>query len=67
MVILADKIAFVDFSHRFMLVQRLVGRYSNPNLTNEDEFPLLNRFRYMLRLQIPFKGKEIKDKTPAIF
>lgn len=66
MVTLADEIAFVDFSHRFMLEQRWVGRYSNPGLTNEDEFPLLNRFRYMLRLQIPLKGKEIKDKTPYV-
>ncbi len=51
-------------SHRFMLEQRWVGRYSNVNLTNEDEFPLLNRLRYMFRMQISLKGEEIKDKTP---
>jgi hypothetical protein len=49
-----------------MLEQRWVGRYSNANLTNEDEFPLLNRFRYMFRLQIPLKGKETIDKTPYL-
>ncbi len=64
MVTITDKISIVDLSHRFMLEQRWVGRYSNANLTSEDEFPLLNRFRYMFRLQIPLKGKEIKDKTP---
>jgi len=66
MVTISDKISIVDFSHRFMLEQRWVGRYSNDNLTKEDEYPLSNRFRYMFRLQIPLKGKEIKDKTPYL-
>jgi len=64
MATITDKVSIIDLSHRFMLEQRWVGRYSNANLTKEDEFPLLNRFRYMLRIQIPLKGKEIKDKTP---
>jgi len=64
MVTIADKVSIVDFSHRFMLEQRWIGRYSNANFTKEDEFPFLNRFRYMFRIQIPLKGKEIKDKTP---
>jgi len=63
MATLTDKVSIVDLSHRFMLEQRWVGRYSNANFTNEDEFPLLNRFRYMFRLQIPLKGKETIDKT----
>ena len=66
MATLTDKVSIVDLSHRFMLEQRWVGRYSNANFTNEDEFPLLNRFRYMFRLQIPLKGKETIDKTPYI-
>ncbi len=64
MATITDKVSIVDLSHRFMLEQRWVGRYSNANLIKEDEFPLLNRFRYMLRFQIPLKGNEIKDKTP---
>ena len=60
---ITDKVSIVDLSHRFMLEQRWVGRYSNDNLTIEDEFPLLNRVRYMLRMQMPLKGKEINDKT----
>lgn len=66
MVTLTDKVSIVDLSHRFMLEQRFVGRYSNANLTNEDEFPLLHRFRYMFRCQLPLKGKEIKDRTPYL-
>lgn len=64
MATITDKVSIVDLSHRFMLEQRWVGRYSNTNMTKEDEFPLLNRLRYMLRIQIPLKGTEIKDKTP---
>jgi hypothetical protein len=66
MVQLAHKEGIVDFSHRFMLEQRFVGRYSSASKTTEDEFPLLHRMRYMVRLQIPLKGKEIKDKTPYV-
>jgi hypothetical protein len=66
MVQLSHKEGIIDFSHRFMLEQRFVGRYSTANLANEDQFPLLNRFRYMFRLQLPLKGKEIKDKTPYV-
>ena len=66
MVQLSHKEGIIDFSHRFMLEQRFVGRYSSANETVEDEFPLLNRARYMFRLQVPLKGREIKDKTPYI-
>ena len=66
MVQLSHKEGIVDFSHRFMLEQRFVGRYTSANKTKEDEFPLLNRMRYMVRLQIPLKGKEMKDKTPYV-
>ena len=66
MVQLSHKEGIIDLSHRFMLEQRFVGRYSSAALTKEDEFPLLNRMRYMMRLQIPLKGKEIKDKTPYV-
>ena len=66
MVQLSHKEGIIDFSHRFMLEQRFVGRYSSANQITEDEFPLLNRARYMFRLQIPLKGREIKDKTPYV-
>lgn len=56
----------IGFSHRFMLEQRFVGRYSTADVLSEDEFPLLNRMRYMIRLQFPLKGNEITDKTPYL-
>ena len=66
MVQLSHKEGVIDFSHRFMLEQRFVGRYSSANQTTEDEFPLLNRLRYLVRLQIPLNAKEMKDKTAYI-
>jgi hypothetical protein len=60
---LTDRIGRVDISHRFMLEQRWLGRYSNATLSEEDEFPFSNRLRYMLRLQAPLFKKEIIDKT----
>ena len=61
-----DKVSIVDFSHRFILEQRWVGKYSNASLSTEDQFPLLHRLRYMMRLQIPLKGKIIENKTPYL-
>lgn len=60
---LTQKEGKFDIIHRFMLEQRLIGRYSSPSQLHEDEFPLSHRMRYMLRLQMPFKGKSIQDKT----
>lgn len=66
MATLNDNVSRIEISHRFMLEQRWVGRYSTPSLEKEDEFPLLNRLRYMYRMQVPLKGKTIADKTPYL-
>lgn len=66
MVQLSHKEGIVNFSHRFMLEQRFVGVYSSANETSENEFPLLNRLRYLFRVQVPLIGSEIKDKTAYI-
>jgi len=63
---LSQKVGKVDFSHRFMLEQRFVGKYSDAQATKEVEFPLLHRMRYMVRMQVPLKGNEIQDKTPYL-
>ncbi|MCC6414160.1 MAG: DUF2490 domain-containing protein [Saprospiraceae bacterium] len=66
MIQLSHKEGIVDLSHRFMLEQRFVGRYSSSDVEREDEFPLLHRIRYMVRLQVPLKGDSVKDKTPYV-
>ena len=59
-----DKMGIAEFSHRFMLEQRWIGRYTNASLIKEDDYFFVNRLRYMYRMQIPLKGKIIGDKTP---
>ena len=61
---LNNKFGMVDNSHRFMLEQRWVGRYSDASLEKEDEYVYTNRLRYMFRVQIPLKGREVADRTP---
>lgn len=63
---LSQKEGIIDLTHRFMLEQRFVGKYSSAAVKKEDVFAFQNRARYMVRLQAPLKGKEMKDKTPYI-
>ncbi|MBX9785555.1 MAG: DUF2490 domain-containing protein [Chitinophagaceae bacterium] len=47
-----------------MLEQRWVGRYTNASLLKEDDWIFTNRFRYMLKIQLPLNGRSIGNKTP---
>jgi len=62
-LVLTDKISRMEMSHRFMLEQRWIGRYSNASLDNEDSYIFGNRWRYMLRMQIPVFKQSIEDNT----
>ncbi len=64
MATVTDKMGIAEFSHRFMLEQRWIGRYSNAALTKEDDYFFVNRLRYMYRIQVPLKGKTIGDRAP---
>jgi hypothetical protein len=66
MIQLRHKEGIVDFFHRYILEQRFVGRYSSANSTTQDEFPLQNRIRYMIRLQVPLRANELEDKVPYL-
>jgi len=63
---LSQKEGFLDLTHRFMLEQRWVGRYSSAELQAEDEFPIMHRIRYLFRLQAPLIGQKIAPKTPYV-
>ena len=54
MATLNDKSGIFEFSHRFMLEQRWIGRYSSLSLSKEDEFVYWNRLRYMFRTNISY-------------
>ena len=66
MIQFSHKEGRLDLQHRFMLEQRFIGKYNSILSEKEDEFPLLNRMRYMFRFQIPLKGVEIADCTPYL-
>lgn len=66
MIQLSNKEGLFQFSHRFMLEQRWVGKYSRIDVDREDEFSLMHRMRYLFRVQIPLNGKEMKDHTPYL-
>ncbi|MGL2987280.1 DUF2490 domain-containing protein [Flavobacterium sp. RSSA_27] len=66
MVTLTEKVKKVELSHRFLLEQRWIGRYSTANLSIEDDYLFSNRFRYMFRAQVPLKGNTISDHTPYV-
>lgn len=55
-----------QFSHRFKLEQRFIGRFNDAFDDREDKFPLLHRARYMFRLQFPLKGESMADHTPYV-
>lgn len=57
MVQLNQNISTLSISHRFMLEQRWVGRYTSAALTSEDDWVYTNRLRYMARLQLPVYKK----------
>lgn len=64
MATITDNLGRADMSHRFMLEQRWIGRYTDPALAKPDDFVYLNRFRYMYRMQMAIGKKQITDKTP---
>jgi hypothetical protein len=66
MATITDKLSILEISHRFMLEQRWIGRYTNPTLVKEDDYVFMNRLRYMFRAQMPLKGNTIREKIPYI-
>jgi hypothetical protein len=63
MATITDNINRVEMSHRFMLEQRWIGRYTNAALAKPVDFIFLKRLRYMYRMQIAIGKKTITDKT----
>lgn len=66
MLQMQQKEGIADFTHRLMLEQRYVGRYSSAMLDKEDSYVFMNRARYMLRCQFALAKNKLKDKLPYI-
>jgi Protein of unknown function (DUF2490) len=66
MATITDKAGRIDISHRFLLEQRWIGRFTNANSVKEDEFFYANRIRYLYRMQVPLKGQTLDNKEPYV-
>ena len=66
MISIADKVNRIDLTHRFMLEQRFVGKYSSASLTKEDDYSFVNRIRYMFRMQLPLQKKVTSNHAPYL-
>ncbi len=60
---ITDKVSRVELSHRIMLEQRWIGKYSNASLNKEDLTVFANRIRYMFRAQMPIFKETMADNT----
>jgi hypothetical protein len=63
MATVAGSVGRLGLNHRFMLEQRWIGRFSNPLLPKPDETIFTNRFRYMVRAQLPLNNQKMGSKT----
>ena len=63
MATINDNLNRIEITHRFMLEQRWIGRYTNAILAKPDDFIFVNRLRYMYRMQMALGKKTITDKT----
>ena len=66
MMQLTQKESRFTFSHRFMLEQRWLGKYSEPQLTREDVFVFVNRFRYLFKTQYALIPSSRKINSPYL-
>jgi hypothetical protein len=66
MATITDKAGRFDLSHRFLLEQRWIGRFTDANAPKENEFFYANRIRYMFRTQFPLKGNTLDNKEAYI-
>ena len=63
MATINDNLNRIEISHRFMLEQRWIGRFTNAIIVKPDDFVFVNRLRYMYRMQMALGKKTITDKT----
>jgi len=64
MMQLTQKESRFTFSHRFMLEQRWLGKYTESQLTREDVFVFVNRFRYLFKTQFALMPSSRNANSP---
>lgn len=66
MLTLNNPVGRVEITHRFMLEQRWIGRFTQPTSPSPDETFFVNRLRYMARVTLPLGKPTMADKTPYL-
>lgn len=59
-----DQIGRVELTHRYRLEQRWVAFQPTAYSHEIQEWRRTNRFRYLLRFQVPLKGDKLDEKEP---
>ncbi len=64
---LAHKEDVFDITQRLMLEQRFIGQFDSAAAPSEARYPVSNRLRYMLRLQLPLSGRsDATNRAPYV-
>jgi hypothetical protein len=66
MLQLSNPLGKINLTHRFMLEQRWVGRFTKQGVSKADDYVFLNRMRYMARIDIPLNFKENQKSKPYL-
>ena len=66
MISLEDRLGSFDLTHRLVLEQRWIGRYSSPQLTKQDEYNYVNRARYLFRIQKALRKNNTEKNLPYL-
>ena len=66
MLQLTDRHGQTEVSHRYMLEQRWVGRFTDREATQPAEWVFSNRMRYMLRVQRPLGQPNARGGRPYL-
>ncbi len=62
-LVVKDQLGAVELTHRYRLEQRWVASQLQEYSHHIDEWRRTNRFRYLLRFQLPFKGTALGEKA----
>lgn len=62
----SQQIDKVSISHRVMFEQRFIGKFNAATSLTEDSYTYANRIRYMIRCNIPLKGRQLQNNVPYI-
>ncbi|MFM7709500.1 MAG: DUF2490 domain-containing protein [Ferruginibacter sp.] len=62
---LTDQLGKWGLTHRWMLEQRWIGKYSNAALVKEDIYTYINRFRYQCRIEHALASNPTKNQFYA--